>query len=347
MMKKSAITFIVFLMSSYSLTAQEVQPTISRVPVVANYLDVLEISETHHYGVYEPADSPEAWGSIYHLSPGPRAGVLITDPRMNSVYLVVPGEGVVQTFGGGVGDGPGEFRYATTSAWNGLNEILIADRSQLRTTVFNLDGEYQRSFQIHEAFRITISSGEILWVTGNSFAMPDRIRRYDTSSGEYLGEVGGRYQDEPWGNAPIFGNVVSSPARIFAQNSYPYEIVEYSPDGQVESIFGRQARWLDPPEEDENGVLSQRGGSIRGIGCLPDGTVIVFLWKRIDNEEFTIEGYFDLFTASGAWLTTIPANDLRENTMAARFTVASDGALWIYWAGDYPTVTRYHLQIKD
>ncbi len=51
---------------------------------------------------------------------------------------------------------------------------------------------------------------------------------------------------------------------------------------------------------------------------------------RIDNEEFTIEGFFDIFTASGVWLTTIPANELRKNTMAARFTVATNEALWIY-----------------
>lgn len=345
-MNRSINPLLLALLAVTTVNAQQSQTTISREPLFKDYLEILDIKETHTYGVYEPADSPEAWGTIYSLTPGPDAGVLVTDPRMNLVYHVVPDQGVVRTFGAGEGDGPGEFRYATAAAWNGLTEVFVADRRQLRTSVFTLDGNYKRSFPNHDVFTVAIDSEGIMWVTGISRRNPNYLRRYDTTTGEYLGELGGSAQGESRSEFPATGMVATSLKRVFSVKSYPYEVVEFSSAGDVLNIFSRQVRWMRPPVQDEIGVWINKGGAIGGLGCFPDGKVIVFVGRILESEEPGFEGYFDVFDTGGKWLTTIPSDDLRKDRMAIRMTVASDGALWINWHGDYSAVTRYELSFR-
>lgn len=346
MVARSLYILLLSYSASVVVNAQQPQPQIAREPLFENYQDILEIIETHTYGVYEPAESPEAWGAIYSLTPGPDAGVLVSDPGMNLVYHVVPDRGVVSTFGSGEGEGPGEFRHATAAAWNGSTEVFVVDRRQMRTSVFTLDGEYLRTFPSHNARTVAIDSKGILWVSNSSSRSPSPLRRYDTESGEFLGEIGRPIQGEASNEVPSAEMVATSPGRVFSVKGYPYEIVEYSSTGLIQHTFGRFVRWIEPPILNEIGARQTVGGAVGGIGCFPDGKVIVFIARVIKSEDSGYEGYFDVFDAEMNWLTTIPADDLRKDRMAVRMTVARDGALWINWNGDYPTVTRYELSFK-
>ena len=96
--------------------------------------------------------------------------------------------------------------------------------------------------------------------------------------------------------------------------------------------------------------MSNEQSSLAGSVSHDKGIVVVTSpavgASTLESENPGFEGYFDVFDTEMNWLTTIPADDLREDRMAVRMAVARDGALWINWHGDYPTVTRYELSFK-
>jgi hypothetical protein len=310
--------------------------------------------ETHEFGVYEPADSPEAWANVAHLARGPENGALVVDSISASVSLVIPGTGVVRHYGTGVGQGPGELQDPVAAAWDGRMAVYIADRYNPRLSKFSLDGEFLSYLTVSGApYRFCFDEEGVLWTSSLFAANSDEVRRIDRESGNVLSVQGGRYEGEAWDDHTVAGATIAVfGGGVLVSNGYPYEIRQFNASGQLVRIIGRELAWLKAPEKDSaappNAVWMPRNGYIFGAEGTTSGRIIVLLQqlRQPDPDTRTIESLLDLFGKDGSWLMTIPLSDVFHGRSVGRWMVASDGALWILWNGDYPRISRIEINWK-
>jgi len=319
-------------------------------PLQPDYSRLVKISETHTYGVYDPHDSPEAWTRISDVVAGPDGGVFIVDPRTPGVHFLIPGEGVKRSYGLGEGQGPGEYLVPFKAAWDGGTYLFVADDNALRILVFNINGEFERSFTPKtRPYSMAFSGNGSLWIT-NFFSRPfDRLIQLDMRTGDNVTELGGRYEDAQWLTQHRPESFVNSAMNGLIQgHSYPYELLLYNADGSLMKIIRGEAPWLTPAEVDELGRWIQRNGRVRRPTCFLDGKILVHL-LQITGSLFEPQygGYFDLFESDGMWLTSIPLEVFREGAYVLSYTVSSDGAIWVAFLGDYPTLSRYEIEFLE
>lgn len=345
---------VVFLITSQS-PVQE--PTIhhSTKPQYQDYQDVIEISETHAYGVSEPADSPEAWWSVSDISPGPDNGILVSDNRQHRVDLVIPGKGVLNSFGMGEGAGPGELSQPWSSAYDRGELIYISENGNTRISVFRTDGEFLQIIRPkHRPARIVVGDHQDLWVGRYWGIMVDGVDRYDLKTSQFVWSVGDRYRDEvwygQWTNEPF---LAYSQSRVLVSTRHSSELVEYNSDGIITRIISRDIEWLTPPEPVPVPDLPERmwnlsNGQVRQLGVMPDGTIVSLLVRvqRHGNEQSTTnENYLDFFSSEGLWLTTVPLKSFGRDMYLYTMTIALDGGLWLCYIDeeDTPIIVRYEI----
>lgn len=336
-----------------------VEALISSEPLQENWREIVEIGEPQFFGVEEPADHPLAWISPIHLAPGPENGIVVLEDREPDIKLVHPEKGVITTYGKGRGSGPGEFQNTTSSVWVPGTGILVRDGPNQRITVFTEAGVYVRDIHPPRTCSILAFSNGHLWASPSISNVIDRAFIIDIKTGEILREVGGRYMSAPWAESYMTRcSLTGSRFGILLAVKYPYEIHAYDSGGDLQRIFGREAKWLGPPEELSMGSFgssySPKGGQVGRANYFPIGVVIVSLYKSepIGTTStgfplFDTTLYFDLFTQDGEWLTTIPSQDLLPDNRIGIWTIATDGAFWGVVFGDYQRIVRLQLSFKQ
>lgn len=343
---------IVFLITSQS-SVQE--PTIhhSTRPQYQDHQNVIEITETHAYGVSEPADSPEAWWSVSDISPGPDNGILVSDSRQHRVDLVIPGKGVTTSFGYGEGAGPGELSQPWSSAYDRGEFIYISENGNTRISVFRSNGEFIQIIRtIHRPARVVVGDQQDLWVGRYWGINVDGVDRYDSESGQFVLSVGDRYRNEEWyGQWTIEPLLAYSQSRVLVSTRHSPELVEYNSDGIITRIISRDIEWLTPPEpvpDLPERIWNLSNGHVSQLGVMPDGTIVSLL-ARIqryrDEQSTTKEYYLDFFSSEGLWLTTVPLKSFGRDMYLYTMTIALDGGLWLCYINenDIPTIVRYEI----
>ncbi len=361
-MRRWALLVLPVLVLAYGCTGghenQEtgpVQSLISNQPEFKEWQSLFRIGTPEFYGVDGPAEHPLAWISPIQVGPGPRNSIIVLEDRTPDIKVLYPG-GEVLSLGRGLGSGPAEFRDLFGAAWNEQVGILIADGPNQRITLFTEDGEYVRDLHPETTCDQLALSGTRLWATAFAGSIPDRVFGIDVGTGDVQVEVGGLYTEEPWANSrfSVKANIAATDSHLFVSVSYPYEIQEYDNDGKLIAIFGRRVDWLGPPEEMDLGPfgtsMAPKGGTVGRIAVLPDGRTMVQLYRRktvgtLPNGLPDIEStmYYDIFSAEGRWLTTIPGEALLPGARTGAWTIASDGAFWSIVWGDFPRIARVPL----
>lgn len=335
------------------------EPIISKEPLHQNWREIVEVGEPQFFGVEEPADHPLAWISPIHLAPGPENSVVVLEDREVDIKLVHPDKGVITTYGKGRGSGPGEFQDTVSSVWVPGTGILVRDGPNQRITVFTEAGTYVRDIHPPMTCSILAFSNGYLWASPSISNVIDRAFILDIETGEILREVGGRYISAPWSESYWTRcSLTGSRFGILLAVKYPYEIHAYESDGDLKRIFGREAKWLGPPEQLNLGSLgssySPKGGQVGRANYFPNGIVMVSVYKSepigtssTGFPRFDTTLYFDLFTQNGEWLTTIPGEDLLPDLRIGVWTITTDGAFWGVVFGDYHRIVRMLLTLKQ
>lgn len=355
-MKKFAL--VLFCGIGLPIVAIQQEPILihSTRPEYENYSEIIEIVETHTYGVYEPVDSPEAWSSCFKISPGPDSGVLVTDIRDSKVHLVVPGRGVVATYGQGEGAGPGELAQPVSATYDNRGRVYITEYGGVRISIFRKNGDFLRILRLERRpYQLVMGKRDEIWSTRTPLRYQNEASRYNLRTGDHIQQLGGKYSDQEWArHLRLAPYIARSQDAVIVSTAYPYEIVEYSLEGQIRRIITRRARWLTPPEylfepEAEGDLWMSEGGMIRQVSVFPDQTIAVhfqrYQWKDYSIEKWT--SFIDLFDSDGNWITTIPNTAFGKDMYLHDIAVAGDGAIWLCYFGDYPTITRYEMTFKQ
>lgn len=336
-----------------------VESLISLEPLYEDWQEAIEVGEPQFFGVEDPADHPMAWISLTHLAPGLENGIFVIQDGTVDVKLLHPEKGVVTTYGQGKGSGPGEFLDPKSSVWVPDIGILVNDYQNHRITIFTEAGGYIRDIQPRVTCRILAFSNSYLWAIPGLSNVIDRAFILDIETGNLLREVGGRYENAHWSESFLSSSrLTGSPLGILLSVKYPYEVHAYDSNGDLKRIFGREVKWLGPPEQLNMGSLgstiSPKGGQVSRACYFPNGFVMVKLVKAepigsatTGFPRFDTTLYFDLFTQNGEWLTTIPGGDLLPDLSIGAWTIASDGAFWGVIFGDYHRIVRLQLSFKQ
>jgi hypothetical protein len=347
-------TLSVFLLFAHS-SAQTPVIVHSDRPEHSQYRELVRIEESHRYGVVDPINSPEAWLGISDISPGPDNSVLVTDNRQQRVDLVIPGRGVVRSFGTGVGAGPGELGQPWAAAYGNRNRVFITEYGNARISVFNVDGEFIETIRPeHIPGRVAVGRHQELWV-GRTFGNEvDLVDQYSTESGRLLQSVGDRYRNEDW-----YGHWRHEPFltiagdRLIVSTRYPSDLLEYDHTGTMTRILTRDISWLTPPEPDPDQpeqVWNLMNGQARQVAALPNGSILALVVRRQVSDRDSEPSYsfiLDLIAPDGHWLTSIPVSGFGENWHVQSMTVAHDGGLWLCYIDDEDIfrVVRYNFEI--
>lgn len=347
-------TLIALLPLSYS-SAQDPVVIHSEKPEYSDYRELVLIEKTHTYGVVEPFDSPEAWLRITDIAPGPDNGILVTDIRLQRVDLLIPGRGVVSTYGSGVGAGPGELSQPQASAYDNRDRVFISEYGNGRVSVFSSDGDFIKVVRLdHIPGRITVGGHQDLWVGRTFGSAVDQVDLYNLESGQLVASVGDRYRDEDW-----YGYFIHEPFialardRLIVSSRYPSDLVEYDHTGTNTRIITRNIRWLTPPEPDPDvpeHIWNLMNGQARQVTAFPDGSLLALIVQgQVSSRDPEPPNSFilDLIAPDGHWLTTIPIIEFGRDWHVQSMTVAHDGGLWLlyYDEEDVPRVVRYNFEI--
>jgi len=347
------------LISTFCLAPSAVQsPAVihSEKPKYPHDTDRITFTETHSYGVIDPADHPEAWLRVTDISPGPENGILVTDNRYHRVDLVVPDKGVTVSYGIGNGAGPGELGQPWAAAYDHNERIYISELGNVRISVFGLNGDFLRIIKLdHIPARVVAGNNQDLWVGRSSGIKVDTVDKYDSETGQLVLTVGDRYLNEDWyrewRHQPFLAR---SNEGVIVSTRYPTDLVEYDINGVNTRILSREHKWLTPPELDPDlpggRIWNLINGQVRNVASFPDGMLASLMFQKIKRGRNTdpINLFIlDLISTNGEWLYSIPVEYFGREWWIQSMTVANDGSIWFGYVDDEGIcrVVRYEIAI--
>ena len=200
---------------------------------------VISLSDSLHPGLfaYSPLvmrDSRGFWYATSNTDGLKQVGVFDQDGRLRKVI-------------GGLGEGPGEFKFINHIVVGSGDTLYVYDHAQLRRSVFDPDHEFVRTDPIHAFMRqiVPLSSGHM--IVSSAVMASDRAGwplHHIGADGSVLQTFGADAMLEHSGIA-MGGNGV-----LWVAPRNAYELANYSASGArfepTNRVYRRQAEWFQP-----------------------------------------------------------------------------------------------------
>lgn len=245
------------------------------------------------FEVTNPDDSEEfLMGAIRDITTDREGNLYALDSSYPEVKKFNPQGELVQRFGNGRGAGPGEFSNPISVAVDSSFNVYVADMGHHNITVFDQDNSITGQISLGKApARMAVDRDQ------NIYLLPFRIHESGDIIVKYSPDGNGGYsRSKSFGKEPEeidsvirrrSGNVdaitVGSNNRLYLSLWYPYEVREYSLEGELLGNFTREVSFFEDPYLDSNDIVRFSSGSWN-ILVAEDGLMINQIYQINDGE---------------------------------------------------------------
>jgi hypothetical protein len=309
----------------------------------------LSIKLLHKYGKIE-GDENEVIGAIGRFTVDQFENLYLIDKAFKHVKKFNKNGSVIRIFGNGEGQGPGEFIAPHDVDVDSVGNIYITDRSLYNITIFDSINNLIKTIKTNfmPAQIVTISPFKT-YVTGFLFSLENHIiKKYNFYSEKYdkpilsfcnLNSCKDSLAIVRSGNT---GNLVKdSKKNLYYSFFYPYEIRQYTLNGEIISTIRRNDEDFKPPYFKNDMVLFTTGS--KGLIILPNG-IIANLVLKIKNEKFNYQ--LDFFQVSrNMFLGSVSLDEFGIDNV---LYIESDpnGNIYIATSVPYPQILKYKLTLE-
>jgi hypothetical protein len=138
----------IVLATSLHAQANPTRPTVVQLPGTISITTATPLTPLRRVGHTTTAT---AFGRIDHIVAEPGGGVMVKDGSpVGRPLLRFGADGALQASMGAFGEGPGEFRGASTFAVTPQGEVAVYDSYRARLTVFDGAGKLLRTLSLRE-----------------------------------------------------------------------------------------------------------------------------------------------------------------------------------------------------
>ncbi|MEP0825310.1 MAG: 6-bladed beta-propeller [Nitrososphaera sp.] len=294
-------------------------------------------------------DTKNMLGTISSFTVDRTGNLFVADDALKVIKVFSKDGMLIRVLGHGVGKGPGEFGALGSIDVDSLSNVYVLDKVNTNLTVIdsfnNVLGTLKLKFLPSQ---VAVVRSGVADVMGFPFSYKgDLIHRLTIIGAE--------------GNNPILtyckrltikeatliersgqsGRLVrSTSGKIYYAFPYPYEIRQFSQDGELLKTFVRQSSFLAPPYFEYTRKTTVSPSGISGLMILPDEIVVTVLYNSTnDTIEYRLE-FFD--GKNGEYIGTVPAKQLGLSSI--RYIRSdSEGYLYLDQSEPYPHINKYKL----
>lgn len=291
-------------------------------------------------------------GGIRDLTTDREGNLYLVDHRAVDIKKFDREGRLINIFGLGEGEGPGEFAHPISVAVDSSDNVYVVDMENSNINVFSPDNKVINQFATgFMPARIIVDRDKSIYLIGfPMFYSGDLIHKYeldDNNNYQRTLSFGERPDGVDNNLLARAGNVdvlaLDVDGNVYLSLWYPYEIRKYSPDGELLNSYAREVSFFKDPEVDSRGIVRFTSGSW-GFMPVNTDTVINQIFK-IDDGEWTL--YYDVIDMGKGEQIGFISETESELPIFGRITTI-DRDHNIYIGRNHPEIDifKYSLQIK-
>lgn len=296
----------------------------------------------------------EMLGIIDDLAVDKEDNLYVLDYSYKMVKKFSPDGKLIQVFGKGAGNGPGEFVGTRGIDIDNWGNVYVTDMKQNRITIFDNKNNIIKSIntKYRPAYVQAFSTGEFYTIGFKPNINNKGIMKYNLSvnKDEPVHQFGEIYKGEysyEIDRAGFVDRIVKMNAerKIVQFDFYPYSLKTYDLNGNLLNTLTRKVSFYKPPVKVKSDPLYIKPSSGGMNICKISPTIVMAQIFRVDEDEEKILFYFDFWDIKkGEFLGSYYEKELGITT-AKCMLGTEDGYFYNCEASTYPYIAKYKVII--
>ena len=303
----------------------------------------VEVRELLRIGSEDLSNDPYVFSGINDLRFDSADNVYVLDRKEFHIKVFSPEGQYLRTYQLHNGQGPGELERPLGFGLDPKGNLFIADMMSPRIVGLDPEGKYIDTMRI-DAFpgsMVTDSKGNIFLTGGLKDTGHYEVHKYRFPDGELLQAFCPTNKLAEWiGRVGAMGDICLTPrGTVLYTFSIPYEIREFTPEGDLVNRFGRKIPGWKPPRISYEGLPTSPIMTM-DIGAFPDGKILHAVFDKRAKPYIT---YFDVFDEHGRWLISFDTREYVRDKFGRMVRIDGQGHVYMEFWEPFPHIRKYSL----
>ncbi len=302
-----------------------------------------EVRELLRIGSDDLTNEPYVFSGISDLQFDSVDNVYVLDRREFLIKVFSPEGQYLKAFQLQQGQGPGELERPLGFTLDPQGNLYIADMMSQRIVGLDPTNNCIGTMRI-DAFpgsMVTDGKNNIFITGGLQDLGQDEIRKYRFPDGKLLEAFCPANELAKWiGRVGAMGDICLTPrGTILYTFSIPYDIREFTPEGDLVNRFGRKIPGWTPPRISHEG-LPDSPVMAMDISAFPDGKLLHVVFDKRTKPYIT---YFDVFDEHGKWLISFDTREFISDKYGRMARIDGQGNVYMEFWEPFPHIRKYSL----
>jgi len=302
-----------------------------------------EVRELLRIGSDDLTNEPYVFSGINDLQFDSADNVYVLDRREFLIKVFSPEGQYLRAYQLQKGQGPGELERPLGFTLDPKGNLYIADMMSQRIVGLDPGNNYIDTMRIDGFPGSMVTDGKNnIFITGGLQDLGQyEVRKYRFPDGKLLEAFCTTNELAEWiGRVGAMGDIcLTSRGTVIYTFSIPYDIREFTPEGDLVNRFGRKIPGWKPPRISNEG-LPDSPVMTMDISAFPDGKLLHAVFDKRAEPYVT---YFDVFDEHGQWLISFDTREFISDKYGRMARIDGQGDVYMKFWEPFPHIRKYSL----
>lgn len=303
----------------------------------------VEVTELLRIGSDVLANEPYVFSGIHDLRFDAADNVYILDRKESVIKVFSPAGHYVRAYPLPKGQGPGELEQPRGFDIGPNGDLYVADMMSRRIVKIDQAGNHIDTMTLRARLgSIAVDLEGNVFTTGGLLESSDQtVHKYRFPDGKLMKAFCLANALSQWiGRVGMSGVMcLNSRGNVLYSFSIPYDIREFTPNGELVRRFGRKISGWKPPQVSSQGLPDSPVFAL-DMDTFPDGKILQVV---IDRRVKPYVTYYDVFDEQGTWLISIDSREFIKDGTGLMVRIDSRGDIYAVFWEPFPHVRKYRL----